>query len=190
MIFYSLGPVLLSRFIINLRQVSEPTNETEMAHFSQFSAHGFHIPTSINRVLGNMGETLELGDDEEDEVVEQNGGSAMDSRDHNVDNTDADAASQVITDPWAIQEVTLSFADHRNSVLTLFTHTDTRLDGILVPQSRRPEASDLNQYASSRLSLYLLVFIYSDLELHLDFISSLCQLYENVIKYKIFRPRR
>ncbi|KAJ3552537.1 hypothetical protein NM688_g4102 [Phlebia brevispora] len=62
--------VLVSRFLINLRQVDSPNmseRSVKMDRFSQFSMPNFHVPT-INDFVGNMGESLEYG--AADEVFE------------------------------------------------------------------------------------------------------------------------
>lgn len=61
---------MLSRFLINLREVAEPTtsDDTAMQRFSRFSIPNFHVPTStIDRVVGNLGEPLEFRDHDLDE---------------------------------------------------------------------------------------------------------------------------
>ena len=59
--------ILISRFIINLRQLDKYESEgatgiTEMpaGRFSQFSVPNFRVPT-MDDVVGNMGEPLEHG---------------------------------------------------------------------------------------------------------------------------------
>ncbi|PSR71655.1 hypothetical protein PHLCEN_2v12508 [Hermanssonia centrifuga] len=50
-------PILMSRFILNLRQVNESANSNDdtLGNFSQFSAPAFRIPASV---AGNLGEPL------------------------------------------------------------------------------------------------------------------------------------
>ena len=51
----SLPPVLLSRFIINLRQVDSPsTNPSVNQRSSRFSIPNFHMP-NMDDVVGNLG---------------------------------------------------------------------------------------------------------------------------------------
>lgn len=50
--------VLISRFLLNLRQVNEDSAGGASVNFSQFSAPAFRIPESI---IGNLGEELEHG---------------------------------------------------------------------------------------------------------------------------------
>lgn len=66
----SLPQLLLSRFIINLRQVDSPgTNTSADQHPSRFSMPNFRVPT-MDEVVGNLGEPLEFveyhADDEGD----------------------------------------------------------------------------------------------------------------------------
>lgn len=65
-IMYSLSRILISRFLINLRNAAEPnrSNDTAMQHFSRFSVPGFRVPIgTIDRVVGNLGEPLEFRDE-------------------------------------------------------------------------------------------------------------------------------
>ncbi len=57
-----LAPILISRFLLNLRQLGELENETQFN--SRFSIPGFRVPTSIN-IVGNMGADLDHGFSEE-----------------------------------------------------------------------------------------------------------------------------
>lgn len=62
----SLPQILVSRFLINLRGAAEhiASDDTAMQHFSRFSVPGFRVPTStVDRVVGNLGEPLEFRDD-------------------------------------------------------------------------------------------------------------------------------
>lgn len=67
----SLTPILLSRFIINLRQVDSPNTDTSAnQHQSRFSMPNFRMPT-MNDIVGNLGEPLDFDvehrlDDEDD----------------------------------------------------------------------------------------------------------------------------
>lgn len=59
----SVTAVLISRFLLNLRQVNEDSAGGASVNFSQFSAPAFRIPESI---IGNLGEELEHGPLEEE----------------------------------------------------------------------------------------------------------------------------
>ncbi len=62
--FTRVEPILISRFLLNLRQVGEvdPVNNTQDALTSQFSVPGFRIPTLESILMvGNMGEYLDHG---------------------------------------------------------------------------------------------------------------------------------
>ncbi|KAJ3553519.1 hypothetical protein NM688_g3566 [Phlebia brevispora] len=58
-------PILISRFIVNLRKVNSPPADQSMAtmRFSRFTMPNFHVPTMDN-VVGNLGEPLEHGSGE------------------------------------------------------------------------------------------------------------------------------
>ena len=57
---FRLGQVLLSRFIINLRQVDTPsTNATTGAHRSRMASPNFRVPT-MDEVVGNLGAPLDF----------------------------------------------------------------------------------------------------------------------------------
>lgn len=58
-----LQPILISRFLLNLRYVDSPQDDTGMARFSKFTAPNLHVPT-IKSIVGNMGEPLEHEDDQ------------------------------------------------------------------------------------------------------------------------------
>ncbi|PSS38106.1 hypothetical protein PHLCEN_2v48 [Hermanssonia centrifuga] len=67
-----LTSILISRFLLNLRQLGEPENETQSRFNSRFSIPGFRVPT-LETVVGNMGADLGRGpaeeiDDEAEEV--------------------------------------------------------------------------------------------------------------------------
>lgn len=69
----SLPLLLLSRFIINLREVDSPaTNLSDSQHLSRFSIPNSRVPT-MNDVVGNLGEPLDFVDYriEDDEDLEQ-----------------------------------------------------------------------------------------------------------------------
>lgn len=54
----SIQPILISRFLLNLRQVDAHKGPAEAASLSSFSVPNFRIPT-IHTFVGNMGEPLE-----------------------------------------------------------------------------------------------------------------------------------
>lgn len=68
----SAPPIMLSRFLINLRQVDSPHNSSfSNGNLSRFSVPNFRMPTMDN-VVGNLGELLEFVDytvDDEDTTV-------------------------------------------------------------------------------------------------------------------------
>lgn len=71
---HSMQPILISRFLINLRQADRPDNMTEISRFSKFSIPNFHVPTTAS-IVGDMGEPLEHGlSDIEDDRTEQEAG--------------------------------------------------------------------------------------------------------------------
>ncbi|KAJ3552007.1 hypothetical protein NM688_g4385 [Phlebia brevispora] len=87
-LIFILQPILISRFLINLRQLDAPTrSSSESRHFSRFSIPNFRIPT-IESVVGNMGEPLDYGandhSDEEDMKAVVEGGN---SHNHNLATT-------------------------------------------------------------------------------------------------------
>lgn len=56
--------ILISRFLINLRQVESPASQT-ISHFDDFddfSAPGFRVP-ALPEVIGNLGEPLGCSDE-------------------------------------------------------------------------------------------------------------------------------
>ncbi|KAJ3553356.1 hypothetical protein NM688_g3660 [Phlebia brevispora] len=73
--------IIVSRFLINLRQAS-PAETSDLAHFSQFSAPNFRMPTFSN-IIGDLGEPLadgnEMLDEEEHEVREDSAYAASSS---------------------------------------------------------------------------------------------------------------
>ncbi|PSR81170.1 hypothetical protein PHLCEN_2v6505 [Hermanssonia centrifuga] len=54
----TLEPILISRFLLNLRQVGSPEINSQEAFNSQFSVPGFRVP-SLASIIGNMGEDLD-----------------------------------------------------------------------------------------------------------------------------------
>ncbi|THG94811.1 hypothetical protein EW026_g6727 [Hermanssonia centrifuga] len=60
----TLTPILISRFLLNLRQLGEPENETQSRFNSRFSIPGFRVPT-LESIVGNMGADLDYGPAEE-----------------------------------------------------------------------------------------------------------------------------
>lgn len=76
----SLPQLLLSRFIINLRQIDSPGSDTSAhQHSSRFSVANFRMP-NMDDVVGNLGEPLDFDVehrlDDEDDV--QDGGADAD----------------------------------------------------------------------------------------------------------------
>ncbi|PSR84397.1 hypothetical protein PHLCEN_2v5454 [Hermanssonia centrifuga] len=67
-IIQALTPILISRFLLNLRQLGEPENGTEDAPDSRLSIPGFRIVT-LTSIVGNMGEELNRLGTEEDAGV-------------------------------------------------------------------------------------------------------------------------
>ncbi len=58
--FFSLPQLLLSRFIINLRDADSPTTHlSDDRHPSRFSIPNFRMPT-LDGVVGNLGEPLDF----------------------------------------------------------------------------------------------------------------------------------
>ncbi|THG95122.1 hypothetical protein EW026_g6472 [Hermanssonia centrifuga] len=55
-----LQPILISRFLLNLRQVGSPDNDSQEAFNSEFSVPGFRVP-SLSSIVGNMGEDPDHG---------------------------------------------------------------------------------------------------------------------------------
>ncbi|KAJ3557933.1 hypothetical protein NM688_g1205 [Phlebia brevispora] len=64
--------IVLSRFLINLREVESPA-PSSISRFSQFSAPSFRVPT-LGEILGNLGEPL--ANDGEDLDAEAHGGES------------------------------------------------------------------------------------------------------------------
>ena len=56
---HRLQPILISRFIINLRRTQHANDATDMARQSRFISN-FRVPT-LASFVGNMGEPLEFG---------------------------------------------------------------------------------------------------------------------------------
>ena len=64
----SLQPILIQRFLINLRLAGSPT-ATTVAMNSLTTGVNFRMPPSrLQTVMGNMGESLFIGNDDDDEV--------------------------------------------------------------------------------------------------------------------------
>ncbi|PSR97186.1 hypothetical protein PHLCEN_2v4357, partial [Hermanssonia centrifuga] len=61
-IYFALQPILISRFLLNLRQAGSPELEidSQEAFNSRFSVPGFRVP-SLASIIGNMGEDLDHG---------------------------------------------------------------------------------------------------------------------------------
>ncbi|PSS32235.1 hypothetical protein PHLCEN_2v2004 [Hermanssonia centrifuga] len=53
-------PILISRFLLNLRQVGSPEIDSQEAFDSRFSVPRFRVP-SLASIIGNMGEDLDHG---------------------------------------------------------------------------------------------------------------------------------
>lgn len=67
-----LEPILISRFLINLRQADTPEDSMHASHLSRFSTPNFRVPT-LQSFVGNMGESLEHGtghDEDKDAAVD------------------------------------------------------------------------------------------------------------------------
>ncbi|THG93193.1 hypothetical protein EW026_g7976 [Hermanssonia centrifuga] len=75
-VIQTLQPILISRFLLNLRQVGSPEIDSQEAFNSQFSVPGFRVP-SLESIVGNMGEDLDHGGlaEEVEDQVENNSGS-------------------------------------------------------------------------------------------------------------------
>ncbi|PSS05552.1 hypothetical protein PHLCEN_2v3722 [Hermanssonia centrifuga] len=75
-VYFAMQPILISRFLLNLRQVGSPEIDSQEAFNSQFSVPGFRVP-SLASIVGNMGEDLEHGilAEEVEGEVEKNSGS-------------------------------------------------------------------------------------------------------------------
>ncbi|THG92814.1 hypothetical protein EW026_g8222 [Hermanssonia centrifuga] len=70
-----INAILISRFLLNLRQVGSPEIDSQEAFNSQFSVPGFRVP-SLSSIVGNMGEDLDHGgpaEEVEDEVENYSG---------------------------------------------------------------------------------------------------------------------
>lgn len=101
---HRLPQLLLSRFLINLREAAEqnPSDDTAMQHFSRFSVPGFRVPTStIDRVVGNLGESLEFRDhdlEDEDDAEHHVESQRATVEDHALD------AAEVSLSAWSLRE--------------------------------------------------------------------------------------
>ncbi len=77
--YHSLQPILISRFLLNLRQVGasqDPQNTT----VSRFSIPALRVPTLASSAMGNMGEDLDHGyTGDVDEVEFERTGSVPDT---------------------------------------------------------------------------------------------------------------
>lgn len=118
----SLPQLLLSRFIINLRQVDSPgTNTSTDQHPSRFSIPNFRVPT-MDEVVGNLGEPLEFGEyraDAEDD--------AQDGAHANENATRQDA----VTASWPTGVRNVEAVDPSNGGGVGDTHADVLdIDGI------------------------------------------------------------
>lgn len=68
----SIQPILISRFLLNLRQVDAHKGPAEAASLSSFSVPNFRIPT-IHTFVGNMGEPLEYEAPNSEEISHATG---------------------------------------------------------------------------------------------------------------------
>lgn len=100
-----IGANLTSRFLINLRQVSQSHANAGAESFPQFSAPGFRVPVTIDRVIGNMGEFLEFAKHHEDENAEPNAESFLGAGGSGGDYGGADAPQSYIVDTRVVEEV-------------------------------------------------------------------------------------
>lgn len=57
---YSVTPVLISRFLLNLRQVDQSRGGLSNMNTSRVGSVYFNIPEGV---FGNLGESLQVGDD-------------------------------------------------------------------------------------------------------------------------------
>ncbi|THG92567.1 hypothetical protein EW026_g8373 [Hermanssonia centrifuga] len=99
-----LTPILISRFLLNLRQLGEPENEIQSCFDPQFSVLGFRVPTSTS-IVGNMGADLDHSPAEETDYVAEDAdvGSRHDaSMDGPAENL---PGTPVMEDIFEIQEV-------------------------------------------------------------------------------------
>ena len=62
----SLQPILIQRFLINLRLAGSPT-ATTVAMNSLTTGVNFRMPSRLQTVMGNMGESLFSGNDDDDD---------------------------------------------------------------------------------------------------------------------------
>ncbi|THG94701.1 hypothetical protein EW026_g6817 [Hermanssonia centrifuga] len=77
-VIQTLQPILISRFLLNLRQVGSPEIESQEDFNSRFSVPGFRVPT-LASIVGNMGEDLDHGGptEELDDEMENISGSVQ-----------------------------------------------------------------------------------------------------------------
>lgn len=67
---YRLQPILVSRFLLDLRQIGPSGDSTQVSRVSQFSNPNFRVPT-FQSIVGNLGEYLQHDtDDYESEEAE------------------------------------------------------------------------------------------------------------------------
>ncbi len=83
-------PILISRFLLNLRQLGEPENETQTSFKSRLSIPGFRVPTSAS-IVDSMGADLDHGpiehvDDEAEDADVHFGNEARTSIDQFTEN--------------------------------------------------------------------------------------------------------
>lgn len=71
-----LQPIIVSRFLLNLRQADYPESSIQTSRFGQFSMPmNFRVPT-LQSIVGNMGEPLEHGDRED---MDEDEGAVVDT---------------------------------------------------------------------------------------------------------------
>ncbi|PSR75647.1 hypothetical protein PHLCEN_2v8938 [Hermanssonia centrifuga] len=78
-IVQTLTPILISRFLLNLRQLTDHANDTNSALVfnSRFTVPGFRVPT-LSDIVGNLGEDLDHGPVEAvDDALDQVEGGAV-----------------------------------------------------------------------------------------------------------------
>lgn len=75
---HRLQPILISRFIINLRRTQHVNNTTQMDRESQFMPD-FRVPSSV-RFVGDMGEPLEFGAHDDEDLSDEIEAEAAEGR--------------------------------------------------------------------------------------------------------------
>ncbi|PSS35596.1 hypothetical protein PHLCEN_2v1448 [Hermanssonia centrifuga] len=98
-VYFDLQPILISRFLLNLRQVGSPEIDSQEAFNSQFSVPGFCVPT-MESIIGNMGENLDHGgptEEVEDEV--ENISGSVQAEDVEAENTSGSVQAEEVALP-------------------------------------------------------------------------------------------